>query len=366
MPDVTPPGGGLDQSDILSDGTPFAGSDVGETLSELQSGRTRGLLLLLQDKPVPEVQDPMNAPTAGRVATVESDGDQTLDGTDMPVFEFSGSRGTPLTHTINASNYDQITVYGRNNTSAFTEDGTVTITDITNDVQIASDTSGGGVSVESTYDVSQFDGSLTIEWVQSGAGGNLTDAYIETSNAVGGYVTDAYTPTTTPPANFQQYHAIRAEGVDVGGSTSSPPVELEILNSTNATLTSSRIPPSEFVDEPFVMRNRVYSETAGSDGQSDYQIPISGEGGHFGIPILTVVSVKKNGAVLDSANWSFDGDTAVTIDTSNATIASGDTIDIKYDFDVFDSTLQPRAYLSREDTSETSPSISHFRYEYVI
>jgi hypothetical protein len=139
-----------------------------------------------------------------------------------------------------------------------------------------------------------------------------------------------------------------------------------VFKSLVSTKNSLSIPKAEIVDEPFTMRNRVYSQSAGSNGQSDFTIATTGDGGSFGMPILTVVSVKKNGSVLDSANWSFDDTDTVTIDTSNVTIASGDTIDIKYDFDVFDSTLKLRSYLNRESTTETSPSISHFRYEYLI
>jgi hypothetical protein len=185
------------------------------------------------------------------------------------------------------------------------------------------------------------------------------------------YSADSWSSTSSTNANSEgvgyndKLYSFAGTGMFVT-DFETPTVEFEILDSTDTVINSTRIPKARIADEPFTIRNRVYSESATSDGQSDYQIATTGDGGHFGIPVLTVVSVKKNGSVLDSANWSFDGDTTVTVDTSNVTIESGDTIDIKYDFDVFDSTLKPRAYLNRADTSETSPSISHFRYEYVI
>lgn len=375
---------------------------------ELQSGRTRELLMLLQDKPVPEVQDPMNIQSglSSDYTQVNSDyeiGLETLSTADRPDDDLSE---TP-SYSANSGNVevgivfepqtdlDGVKLTISSQSSGFTEahihDSAGTITD-TKDISNLS----AGDSVEfirsfnssttywATIDHNDdytygYYGSSSFPYTSSSV--NITDGvqfgdpnadsagYVSISglsNATTAEVTDQFAAPTTEPADFKAWNAIQARDVTTGGSTSADPVEFEILDSTDTALNSSRIPKARIADEPFTMRNRVYSESAGSDGQNDYQIATTGDGGHFGIPILTVVSVKKNGSVLDSVNWSFDGDTTVTIDTSAVTIESGDTIDIKYDFDVFDSTLQPRAYLNRESTSETSPSISHFEYEYII
>ena len=441
---------GATQSDIAN------GVDSSNLSDDITSGRTRELLLLLQDKPVPEVQDPMNL-QSGLSSSVVQDGDISLaDGTLIDNFE-SGNLNVPNSNwsdwstsidTSAGSSADVITdaITGEYSLELFSGGSSSSIeTNATDDVsddfvfrfRFDSDTgdSGDGVEIElsdtaggryagleliygtndfedfrnnvrlksnawsvgdvhkisvdadftsETFDV-YYDGELvgdTLPFDNSASGlGNISinnqtqsDAAfvfddVSLGSVVGfnGYATDRFDAPTTAPADFKAWNAIRAEDGDTGGSTSPEPVEFEILDSTDTALNSTRIPKERIADEPFTMRNRVYSEDAASNGQVDYQIATTGDGGHFGIPILTVVSVKKNGSVLDSANWSFDPDTdTVTIDTSNVTIASGDTIDIKYDFDVFDSTLQPRAYLSRESTSETSPSISHFRYEYLI
>lgn len=215
------------------------------------------------------------------------------------------------------------------------------------------DTSGNNIA---TSDV--VSGTFEFEGVTLSQG---VKYYVRVDNEGSGH-TIGYNASLSLPINGTPFDIVA--GVS---STEKNDRVFAINNITNIRkYTNTRIPTTQIADQSFTMRNRLYSEDAGSDGQSDYTIATTGDGGHFGIPVLTVVSVKKNGSVLDSANWSFDGTDTVTIDTSNVTIASGDTIDIKYDFDVFDSTLQPRAYLSRASTSETSPSISHFRYEYVI
>lgn len=432
-----------------------------EVLEELQSGRTRELLMLLQDKPVPEVQDPINQQSSlseyvekvsgdyqisdSIIEDVE-DGDTNIANADYDGWiedgpadsfaavssgaladqysllmensssggsngEYRASRTSPkqinglelliqLQNVDTDSNNFAIVRLQDGNQTTFVsfmlrDDSVGTI-----DVNGTTDTGySDGVTYKirifnidysaETFDyglVKNSDGTVVssasgiafnnsvssfrdLELRQSANNGEMDGYYddiLVDANLLSAFVTDRFASPTTAPADFKQWHAIQARDVTTGGSTSPEPVEFEILDSTNTVLNSSRIPKERIADEAFTMRNRVYSENAGSDGQNDYQISTTGDGGHFGIPVLTVVSVKKNGSVLDSANWSFDGDTAVTIDTSSVTIASGDTIDIKYDFDVFDSTLQPRAFLSRESNSETSPSISHFRYEYVI
>jgi hypothetical protein len=583
MPNVTPPGGGLNQSDILSDGTPFAGSDVGETLSELESGRTRELLLLLQDKPVPEVQDPMNIQNNLSSNQVSSGGDYGIVNQRV-VSDFEGgtmsSTGSKYTYTesntdgdppttingslldgdyyaqLDSNNSNEYVYYDRSSPAEISKfsystylpssdpgSSVFTLQDENyNIVEVqfkAFDSSSGNLTVNiddhptsfdfdtrfdveinvdydnQTVDVTINGNSKTYNWRDDRAS-TFSRVGLECSTfSVSDYgkvyfdsiytypafeeaiITDRFSAPITAPADFKQWNAIRAEDVTTGGSTSANPVEFDIgqpdlgsvdrpddnaapatsgkfgllvnfdveieslsvevsSNTSGATtayvresdgsrissepisggiaefdnlglqpstdyqikidaggeqytlgeydsasypysgeigdivaglqdptevngsaygiksisvppINSVRIPQSEIADSAFKLREREYQTSAGSDGQSDFQIATTGDGGHFGISILTVVSVKQNGSVLDSANWSFDPDTdTVTIDTSNVTIASGDTIDIKYDFDVFDSTLQPRAYLNRESTSETSPSISHFRYEYVI
>jgi len=414
-----------------------------EVLDELQSGRTRELLMLLQDKPVPEVVDPLNVQSAlsqgyelvgsdyqlSNLSTslVDDFEDQTADlqnssydswtgdtgsigttnspsisgsysfyleaptttkevtsstSSDPPVFEFD-----VLLDEQSSDSNDSVEIsFGNDLLIAFSDSGDINVsgstlrswsanTTYSFRVEYNSDFSSATIFIDGVDEGSTpVTGSMSEINVFNNTFDNgptrrviLDNIYEENPAEKNGFITDSFSAPTTAPADFKQWNVVRAEDVTVGGSTSANPVEFEILDSSDTVLTSARIPKSELADEPFTMRDRVYSGTAGSDGQSDYQIATTGDGGHFGIPILTVVSVKKNGSVLDSANWSFDPDTeTVTIDTSNVSIASGDTIDIKYDFDVFDSTLQPRAYLSRESTSETSPSISHFRYEYVI
>ncbi|AFH21518.1 hypothetical protein OSG_eHP3_00025 [environmental Halophage eHP-3] len=420
---------------------------------ELQSGRTRELLLLLQDRPVPEVIDPLNIQTGlssgyatdgnGDYVLYEGNSVLILDAEDGDIDpsssdwnDWSGDRSavslndsSPITGTYSvdlASSNDNVFPIIERGGNGITkgvkfkirindqlgnsddyielsvvDDGGINEIVVTFSMNGDIETDSGVVgswSQGTVYDVKivpDFGNSYDLvvdgttldsnnSWSVSNleqlnwgfntqnSGGSATATLDEIYEGVesprnSGYVTDNYGAPTTAPADFQQWNAIEAKDVTTGGSTSATPVEFEILDSSDSVLNSTRIPKARIADEPFTMRNRVYSEDSGSDGQSDYQIATTGDGGHYGIPILTVVSVKKNGSVLDSANWSFDPDTdTVTIDTSNVTIASGDTIDIKYDFDVFDSTLQPRAYLNRASTSETSPSISHFRYEYVI
>jgi len=376
-----------------------------EVLEELQEGRTRELLLLLQDKPVPEVIDPLNLQSGLSTKYKKSNGDYILreiaeETTDRPDDNKTVSVTSRNGVEINPNdNLDRIEGEISSNTSSNLS--TLYLLDSSENIIQSKDISGkaagdvvgfdeGLNSGTDYYFVADNDGSSFDVGVQestnfpyTGTFVDITYAYdggpqsynipvftsitgVKNDPALSGNVTDRFASPTSEPADFKQWNAIQARDVTTGGSTSADPVEFEILDSTDTALNSSRIPKARIADEPFVMRNRVYSESAGSDGQSDYTVATTGDGGHFGIPVLTVVSVKKNGSVLESANWSFDGDTTVTIDTSSVTIASGDTIDIKYDFDVFDSTLQPRAFLSRESTSETSPSISHFRYEYVI
>jgi len=361
---------------------------------ELQSGRTRELLLLLQDKPVPEVQDPMNLQT-GLSSSFSQEGEDYRIGFEASGVSFdvysSGTGADPNSGAVINPNSE----LGKLEFSVASETNGVSNVEVrerSSGNQIAykgSFNAGSTITVDATlqegtdYVVemganqraemqSNTASSTSLDVVNGWSNGSTAGRVRYITNITGyakqllGQVCDRFDAPTTPPANFKSWHAIRGEDVTTGSSTSANPVEFEILDSSGTVLTSSRIPASEIADSAFRLRDREYETTAGSDGQAGYQIPETGAGGHYGLPVLSVVTVEQNGSVLDPSEWEFDGDTTVTIDTSAVSVASGDSITISYDFDVFDSTLQPRAYLSREDTSEDSPSISHFRYEYVI
>lgn len=362
-----------------------AGWQILPVQDELQSGRTRELLLMLQDDNISftNAVDPMNL-QSGLSEQYESNNDDYQISTALSQLKevstgSSDIKDNSWTQTGSVtvdSRWESANIDLNWNTDPANAEQDARIRDTTNNVTVLQilDAPGDSSGTEETsYDISSFgDVTFVVEAqvriddpnkyrsISAGADIGLEGRYRS------GNVTDRFDAPTTEPTAFKAWKSIQAQEVSTGGSTSPEPVEFEILDSTDSVLNSTKIPKALIADEPFTMRNRVYSETAGSNGQSDYSIATTGDGGHFGIPILAPVSIKKNNSVLDPANWSFDGDTTVTIDTSNVTIESGDTIEIKYDFDVFDSTLQPKAYLSRESKSETSPSISHFRYEYVI
>lgn len=376
-----------------------------EVLEELQEGRTRELLLLLQDKPVPEVQDPMNIQSGlSNNYTTDADGDyisapaSTVFGstvsrsTDIDSFDhgspymiinpnvqLAGVRATISSQTetlgelfLQDSNGNQIA----NATGSFSSGDKVTfLADLDSGVDYRVGTpNNDNVLLGHDNAGDQFPyTSADLDIVGSGGGfGTFASILFSEFTAVTAqetnptWVTDRFSAPTTGLTEFKAWNAIRAEDVTTGSSTSANPVEFEILDSSDTVLTSSRIPASEIADSAFRLRDREYETTAGSDGQAGYQIPETGAGGHYGLPVLSVVMVEQNGSVLDPSAWEFDGNTTVTIDTSAVSITSGDSITISYDFDVFDSTLQLRAYLSRESADETSPSISHYRYEYVI
>jgi len=370
--------------------------------NELQSGRTRELLLLLQNQPVPEVVDPLNLQsdlsalytqtgsdyeiTASDTSTASRpDDDTTVTSSNRVGVEIEPQDDiTQLSATVSSNTSGLSTVY------LLQSDGSTVI------ATKSASSSGESVSFSqsltqgtkyyvavdnggSSYDYGYYTGSVSYPYTSnkvditygftSGSGNYFPRGIKSVSvdyTPLNAHVTDRFAAPTTAPADFKQWNAIRAEDVTTGGSTSANPVEFEILDSSDTVLTSARIPKSELADEKFHLRDREYTTTAGSNGQSDYTIPQTGAGGHFGLPILTAVNVQVNGNYLDSSNFEFDGTDTVTIDTNNVTISSGDTITVAYDFDVFDSTLQPRAYLTRASTSETSPSISHFRYEYTV
>lgn len=367
-------------------------------LNELQSGRTRELLLLLQDSPVPEVVDPLNLQSGLSSWYEKPSGDYQIMSN---VAESTTSRPTdnnsenPFNHTglfINPNeNLSRLDVTFSSNTSSesvnlqvgidgqgklasktVTTDGTVGI-----DVFLQSGT-------EYYVKVDSSDGSLTTGYygspsfpytgttlditdgLKNGSNDHVSTAYTfvdvtGSSNRLSAYVTGQFSAPTDAPADFKQWNAIRAEDVTTGGSTSPNPVEFELLDSLDTVLTTSRIPASEIADQAFALRNREWQTTA-SAGQTAFTIPETGSGGHYGIPILSAVTVSVNGTILNGA-WSFDGTDTITLDES---ASDGDTVTVAYDFDLFDATLQPRAYLSRESSSEASPSISHFRYEYVV
>lgn len=374
-----------------------------EVLDELQNGRTRELLLLLQDRPIPEVVDPMNLQSGlSNNYITDSDNDYILSYygsvNDMPDDDSSylasslngigkygieinpntsldGIKCTVSSNTSNISNLylsdaSANVITSKSASSGDTVEFNETLSAGAN-YYLTVDNNGNDFTVgyESVGSFPFTSTDIDVTNSTSDGGSSTTQSYRYTITSVtainaslSGYVTDNF----TAPTDFKAWNALRAEDVTTGGSTSANPVEFEILDSSDTVLTSARIPASEIADSAFRLRDRECSKNAGSDGQADYTIPQTGAGGHYGLPILSVVTVEQNGNVLDPSNWEWDGEDTVTIDTSTVTIASGDTITISYDFDVFDSTLQPRAYLSRESTSETSPSISHFRYEYIV
>jgi hypothetical protein len=413
---------------------------------DIKSGRTRELLMLLQDDPVPEIVDPLNFQLPLSAGYKQNGNDYNINS--IIIDDFSNGFGSPVNN--NWGNYNKTETNGSINLT--TESGVITnqtgkinatypegkitanrnskdnrsvelkikasFTGAPNRCGFVIEFSGQGGSASILFNAdgniylgTNDDGDLLTsysstdiqeiefqfksseysiiingteygpyEWVGAYSSinyrfmnnGTLPDTAtiylddVKTANPLSGYVTDKFTAPTTAPADFSQWESIQAKGVSTGGSTSTSPVEFEILNSSNTVLNSTPIPKSEMVDTPFKMRERVYSKSADSDGQSDFIISETESGGSWGIPILSVISVKKNGSVIDNSNWSFDGNNTVTIDTSNVTITTGDKVEIKYDFDVFDETIKPRAYLKRESESEESPSISHFKYEYVI
>jgi hypothetical protein len=373
---------------------------------ELQSGRTRELLLLLQGKPVSEVVDPLNEQSGlSNNVIIDNQGDYTLGGLEqgstvtrdnddgsVSADDKRGFRINPnadldgLDISISSNTSGVTTAYiletdGTELASASIDSGTARLEASLSsgtDYNVVADDGGNSYTTgrdnDATFPYTSTDIDITNGvYLATSTGArpyNIKSVTALTKTGsfyTDGHVTDRFTAPTTAPADFKAWESIKAKDVTVGGSTSANPVEFEILNSSDTVLNSSKIPRGKLDDTEFKFRDRIYFENAGSNGQSNYTISTTGDGGHFGIDVLTVVSVKQNGSVLDSANWSFDppSDT-VTIDTNNVTISSGDTIEIKYDLDVFDSTLQPRAYLNRESSSETSPSISHFRYEYIV
>jgi len=364
------------------------------TQKELAEGRTRELLLLLQDNPIPEVQDPINfqsslsntvttddnenyiislSSTTALLNSSGSEGFSITDGgvvfnpnAELKKLEFTVSSGSPESvdnvRILKVSDSTEIESFG---TVAAGEKATSNKTFSSGvDYALVGDTQDDGQDFSSD----RFPATSTnVDIVGGWSGGTSGEGYHFQSvtgyaEANNGYVTDEYTAPTTAPGDFKQWNAIRAEDVTAGGSTSPTPVEFDILDSSDAAVNSARIPASEIADSPFSLRDREWSASA-SAGQSEFVIPETGAGGHYGIPVLSVATVERNGSVLDPDTWEFDSTDTVTLDNG---ASDGDAITVSYDFDVFNSTLQPRAHLSRESASEASPSISHFRYEYVV
>jgi hypothetical protein len=368
--------------------------DGSELADSVLRGRTRELLLLLQDAPVPEVQDPLNIQSdlSANYRTTGSDYEIGPALTTRPSDgnSYTGSKDIGVKINVK-SGIDTLSFTISSNTSGLTN---VYVTDTSQNVIASTDVSDLGSGIgnldvslsagdyylfggsdgsdyeQGTFDSNSFPYSGPIVDITASVQSNGTE-YQEAISLFDGIgapakaanVCDRFAAPTTAPADFKQWVSIDAFDADAGGSTSPNPVEFEILDSSETVLNSSRIPLSEM---PFRLKGRSYSETAGADGQSDYQISQTGEGGHFGLPILSVVTVSVAGSVIDPANWQFDGADTVSVDTSTVTVENGDEVEIVYDVDVFDSTLQPRAYLNRESVGETSPSISHFRYEYEV
>lgn len=375
------------------------GSSVAPVLEELKSGRTRQLLLLLQSHPIPAVQDPMNVQSglsaeyrqtsAGSYALAALSNDlPSLPSTasspawngltivpQTSLSSLSGRLAASNTGFTSARIYDtsSSTVVASKSISSLSGGDTVTFTNLS----LSAGTTylfqinAGGASFTRAETTSgsispPFTGpNVSVKGSSRGTSASTSSLFVFAAVGlppVGGHVTDSFAAPTAAPASFKAWHSLHAENVSTGTSTSSQPVSFDILNSNGTAVNSTRIPLSEF--QPFVMRGRQAAISASSSGQTQFTIPSTGSGGHYGIPILDVVTVQHNGNLVNSSNWSFGGTDTVTL--SNTTINSGDTVTVSYDFDVFDSTLQPRAYLSRASGSETSPSIDHFRYEYII
>lgn len=480
---------------------------------ELENGKTRELLMLLQDRPIPEIVDPLNI-QAGLSELYKQSGSDYQITNSVVDNEWSGptvavgndgntnyDTSHSLTYEANYTYLDfdvEYDVYDYNNVS----EAGGRIYDQTNDYVIWENTGmdDGYHYATPTYDISGYDEvNILIQAYDESYNLDVTPTIVESYVPVNAHITDQFNAPTAPPSNFKQWDSIKAEGVTTGGSTSTNPVEFELLGETSSTatriednnnnsmsekrgllinpnksihkleiytssntldattayvtdsngnviqsgpiengkaiinglnlsngtnynvvvdadgrsytigyydspsfpyhsenvdivngiyqgtstisstyaiksikaahagsITTSHIPKSELADSKFRFRDREYIEDAASDGQSTYTISETGNGGHFGIPIFSLITVERNDKVLDESNWGWDGTDTVTVDTSNVTISSGDTITIFYDLDVFDSELKPRAYLSRESDTETSPSISHFRYEYLV
>jgi len=373
-------------------------------IDELTKGRTRELLLLLQDRPVPEVVDPLNIRAELSSAYEQSGDDYVIRGTDT-------STATTETDDQNGSGSEKTGVKivpskDLKSVSATLFSGTDSgltayILDSSDSVIASKSFSGDSFTIEeplsagtpyyvvvdkngSTYGYSAYGSATSYPYESQYV--DITTAYNgdfsppEYSNKVysiksitatkvpdlSGKITGRFSAPTAAPADFAQWEAVQARGVSPGGSTATEAVEFDILDSSDAAVNSARIPASEMADSAFKFRDREASVDASADGQSDFVIPTTGSGGHYGIPILSVVSVSKNGSPVPPENWEFDSAETVSVDTSAVSITSGDRVTISYDLDVFDSTLQPRAYLNRADTSEASPSISHFRYEYTV
>lgn len=365
-----------------------------DVLNELQNGRTRELLLLLQDSSIPDVVDPLNLQSGlSDKYTTDESGDYIIedDATGSTVSRSDGGAvskadktGIAIVPSVDLAGITATLAPDNDGISnAYLTDDSGTIIDSISspgdqvefnttltagtEYWLLADNNDNSYSAERTnveFPITSADIDI-VSGVVSGSTDNVAWVYKSVTAKLGfltASVTDKYTAPTTPPADFKQWNAIRAEDVTTAGSTSPEPVEFEILDSTDTPLTSSRIPKSEVADSAFKFRDREYQTTA-SAGETQFTISDTGAGGHYGVPIFEVVTVEQNGNVLDPSAYEFDGTDTVILDSG---ASDGDTITLSYDLDVFGSTLQPRAYLNREDISENSPSISHFRYEYIV
>jgi hypothetical protein len=315
--------------------------EVAGISEELKSGRTRELLLLLQGDPIPEVVDPLNiqALLSSNYST-DDDGDYILDSTSTNGFvtdKFTAS-ATELTEFKQWSiiRAEDVTTGGSTSANPVEFDF-LTVNSRPREDRFTGETNKYGIKFEPNENVSEVEavihdssnpptqaylkdddtGTLIKSKSIEGTSVRFTGVDLTAGNIyrlVANSNGNSYTRTSNGdslPQKGDVFDFVSGIFNDSGTDSGTTYVFKSLVSTKN----SLSIPKAEIVDEPFTMRNRVYSQSAGSNGQSDFTIATTGDGGSFGMPILTVVSVKKNGSVLDSANWSFDDTDTVTIDT---------------------------------------------------
>lgn len=359
--------------------------------NELQSGRTRELLLTQITGPIPKINNPVNKKSVSN--TIKDNGAYKLDNnvTDSAVL---GNDYGP--DNITDSGFVIKPKHPATNISLTTDQQPVT--SIT--VKRASDGSLikdiGDISKGSTVQYT-INLQADVEYIVAGdqkefaavTGNNGTpdstlfnvvDGYFEgsrdsnsfcftnvgvTANYSSGSVTGGYAAPTTGDAAFTQWSEVVLESFSTGQSSSTNPITVDLLDSSNTKLNTESIPLSE-ISSGFKFQDRVASMEATSDNQTEFNLPINGSGGTYGINLLPeVVSLKLNGDYIDYSNYSFfNSNSRVDIDTSQVTVSTGDTVDVKYDLDVFDSEIRPKINMSRELADETSPSIESIKYKY--
>jgi len=214
------------------------------------------------------------------------------------------------------------------------------------------DLSSGSVIAETSYTPPNF---ILRDMVME----ENNDYAIAIDNGGNGYTRAYY---TNPSFTYQLGRMDVVESYRAGANGTSNINCIEAI--APAPLNKTRMPVSE-LEGGSPVQDRAVAVTAGSDGQSDFTIPQTTVGGHYGIPVLPV-TVKVNGGVLDLSAWDYNGDKTITIDTSTVSIASGDDVQIVYDWKIYQDDISVRSYLNRESDSETSPYVADFRYEYTV